>query len=257
MAFMDRRHTFDEVALQYDAMRPGYPDALVDRVLCRARLKAGDRILEVGAGTGIATLPYAVRGYRILCLEPGPNLAAIARRKVAAYAGVEVREQDFESWEVEPGAFGLLFSATAWHHVDPGVRYTKARLALKPRGALAIYANWNVGVYEEGQAAYRRFVPEWNGKLRETVEVRMERALASLRGSGCFTRIETARFPWRATFTEDQYIALLGTFSDHLLIPADSREALFGALRDCIRRAGGSVSRDFESVLFLAEPVPG
>ena len=79
--------------------------------------------------------------------------ANLARRKLAAFPAVEILETDFESWVEEEQAFRLAFSATAWHHVDPAVRYMKARRALEPDGVLAIYANSVTHFFEEGQDA--------------------------------------------------------------------------------------------------------
>jgi len=62
-----RRRSFDATAELYDAVRPSYPDALADEVLARA----GRRVLEIGAGTGKATVVFARRGASIEA-EQGP-----------------------------------------------------------------------------------------------------------------------------------------------------------------------------------------
>ncbi|WP_392475982.1 hypothetical protein [Nostoc sp. C110] len=67
------RSTFNQVALLYDQVRPGYPEALFDDVVSLSRINPGGRILEIGCGTGQATVPFARRGYRILCIELGDN----------------------------------------------------------------------------------------------------------------------------------------------------------------------------------------
>ena len=72
------RATYDEVALLYDQARPGYPEALFDDVVSLSGIPPGGRILEIGCGTGQATVPLAQRGYPILCIELGENLAALA-----------------------------------------------------------------------------------------------------------------------------------------------------------------------------------
>ena len=80
----------DQVAQLYDRARPGYPAALFDDIIYYAALPAGARILEVGCGTGQATLPLAQRGYAIDCLEPGAQMAAIARANLANFPNVTV-----------------------------------------------------------------------------------------------------------------------------------------------------------------------
>jgi 16S rRNA A1518/A1519 N6-dimethyltransferase RsmA/KsgA/DIM1 with predicted DNA glycosylase/AP lyase activity len=79
------RATFDGAALLYDEVRPGYPEELFDDVVSLSGIPAGGRILEVGCGTGQATVPFARRGYRILCVELGENLAAVARKNLTGY----------------------------------------------------------------------------------------------------------------------------------------------------------------------------
>jgi 16S rRNA A1518/A1519 N6-dimethyltransferase RsmA/KsgA/DIM1 with predicted DNA glycosylase/AP lyase activity len=90
------RSTFDGAAALYDEVRPGYPEGLFDDIVSLSGVPSGGRVLEVGCGTGQATLPLARRGYEILCVELGGNLAAVARRNLAGYPGVEVLTGDFE-----------------------------------------------------------------------------------------------------------------------------------------------------------------
>src|SRR5436189_21759 len=124
------RTTFDEVALLYDQARPGYPEALFEDVIALSGIPPGGRILEIGCGTGQATLPLARRGYRILAIELGENLAAVARRNLAAYPTVEIRTGAFEEWPVQECAFDLAVSATAFHWIDPTIGYAKVARAL-------------------------------------------------------------------------------------------------------------------------------
>ncbi|MBA3794479.1 MAG: methyltransferase domain-containing protein, partial [Rubrobacter sp.] len=77
------RSTFDGAAPLYDEVRPGYPEALFDDVASLSVIPSRGRILEIGCGTGQATVPLARRGYEILCVELGENLAAVARRRGA------------------------------------------------------------------------------------------------------------------------------------------------------------------------------
>ncbi|HYX84607.1 MAG TPA: methyltransferase domain-containing protein, partial [Gaiellales bacterium] len=65
------RTTFDSAADIYDRARPEYPEALFDELMRLSGLAAGDRVLEVGCGTGIATRPLVDRGLRVTCVELG------------------------------------------------------------------------------------------------------------------------------------------------------------------------------------------
>ncbi|GAA1694057.1 hypothetical protein GCM10009680_37260 [Streptomyces yatensis] len=88
---------FDEDAELYNRARPGYPPELFDDLAEVAGTGPGCRVLEVGAGTGQATLPLAERGCRITAVELGADMAAVARRKLAGFEAVEIVTADFET----------------------------------------------------------------------------------------------------------------------------------------------------------------
>src|SRR6266702_3675986 len=115
-----QRLVFGEVAELYDKARAAYPDALIDDVIGFAGADgAGLRALGVGAGTGKATVGFAARGLEILALEPSAAMAAVAMRNCQQFPGVRIEPASFEGWPAEPGGFGLLYSAQAWHWVQP------------------------------------------------------------------------------------------------------------------------------------------
>src|SRR6266542_609432 len=134
------RITFDEDAERYDRARPGYPAALFDDLMTLAGLGPGSRVLEIGCGTGQATIPLAERGCEIVAVEIGPHLAAVARRNLGRFLSAQVVTASFEDWPLPPAPFDAVVSATAFHWLDPAVRVVKAADALCPGGALATIA---------------------------------------------------------------------------------------------------------------------
>ena len=141
MATVEQRFTFDEIGDLYDRYRPGYPEVLFEDLLSLSGISPSDRILEIGCGTGQATLPFAQRGYTMSCLEPGPRLASIARGNLADFSDIGVVCETFEAWPCESSAFGLVFSAQAFHWLLPELRFTKSAEALRLGGSLAVIGN--------------------------------------------------------------------------------------------------------------------
>jgi SAM-dependent methyltransferase len=129
---------FDEVAAEYDRHRPAYPGELVDRACRVAGTGSGDRVLEVGCGSGQLTRALLARGLRVTALEPGQNLMALARRNTEGAGAVEFVNARFEDAPLPRGHFQAVFSASAFHWIDPEVSWQKAADVLVPGGTLAL-----------------------------------------------------------------------------------------------------------------------
>ena len=79
------REVFDEDPELYDRARPRYPPQVFAELAALAGLERGSPVLELGCGTGQATIPLAERGCRIVALELGRGMAALARKKLGAF----------------------------------------------------------------------------------------------------------------------------------------------------------------------------
>jgi SAM-dependent methyltransferase len=143
------RSTFDQAAELYDRVRPRYPPALFDDLAELTGIGPGSRVLEIGPGTGQATIPLAERGCQVVAVELGAHLAAVARRNLARFPAVEVVTAAFEAWPLPSEPFDLVLAATAFHWIDPAVRVDKAADALRPGGWLATIATHHVAGGDE------------------------------------------------------------------------------------------------------------
>jgi SAM-dependent methyltransferase len=253
--------TFDSVADRYQQARPDYPEELYDTLIAATGITPGDRLLEVGCATGKATLPLARRGFDITCIEIGPDLARAARRNLAAYPTVTVIDGAFETWR-PPSArsFDLAFAATAWHWLDPEIRYVHAWELLRPAGHLAF---WNAShvfpeggdpffadiqdVYEEiGEGAAKNDVTRYRPADLPDSRAEIER-------SGLFEVVLLRRFDWEGMYTADSYIRLLDTFSGHIAMAPWQRDRLYGEIRRRLaNRPDGRLRRHWGAVLNVA-----
>jgi ubiquinone/menaquinone biosynthesis C-methylase UbiE len=129
---------FDEIAAEYDRRRPAYPDELVDQACQVAGIGSGDHVLEVGCGSGQLTRGLSARGLQVTALEPGTNLIALARQNLEGAGDVEFVNARFEDASLPREQFRAVFSASAFHWVDPQVSWQKAAEVLVPGGTLAL-----------------------------------------------------------------------------------------------------------------------
>jgi SAM-dependent methyltransferase len=129
---------FDEIAAEYDRRRPAYPDELVDQACQVAGIGSGDHVLEIGCGSGQLSRGLIARGLRVTALEPGTNLIALARQNLEGAGDVEFVNARFEDASLPREQFRAVFSASAFHWVDPQVSWQKAADVLVPGGTLAL-----------------------------------------------------------------------------------------------------------------------
>lgn len=251
----------DQVAQRYERARPGYPSALFDDIVSYAELAEDARILEIGCGSGQATLPLARRGYAIDCVEPGAQMARIARAKLADFPAVTVTCVNFERYTAPPASYDLLLSATAFHWLDPEIRFGKAHDLLQPGGTLALF--WHRPVQTEAsrdfvdavQPIYRRIAPELSAGYADPpapdcVTTEYE---ALIPGSGCFTDLEIRKHYLATNYSAGEYVDLLATFSDHQTLKAAKRQRLLNEIAALIDDAfAGAITRETVALLYLA-----
>ena len=242
------RRTFESVAHLYDGRRPDVPDDVYDTIVELTRVPDGGRVLEVGAGTGRATVPMAARGYRITAVELGPQLAAIARRNLAEYPDVEVVVADFDTWPTGE-QYDLILALEAWHWLDPETRTAKAAALLRDGGAAATVFRQHVAggdteYFNEAQVFYRRYMPGTPPDLRLTEPHDVPTNDYGLGSSPDFEEPRFRRWVTVAEYTTASYLELLETFSSHIALPDADRAGLFAGLADLAdTRYGGRVRR--------------
>jgi len=258
-----RRLLFGEVAELYDTYRPSYPSELIDDLAVRSGVAPGTRILEVGAGTGKATLLFAAIGAGVVALEPSAPMAEVARRNCAGYPAVEIIERDFERWDRAGQRFPLLYCAQAWHWIDPAVGYKLARAALVDGGVLAAFWNrpaWDWSPTREALAeVYAATVPDLltDGPMHPANEdpdadEDWQRDIADANG---FSDPEVRFYDWSVDYSAHQYAGMLMTLSEIRLLADREREALLSGVRAVIDHHGGSFTVPLRTRLCLARAV--
>ena len=258
------RLVFGEVAELYDRHRPAYPEQLADDLVSLAGLDGRRAVLEVGAGTGKATAMLAARGIPVVAVEPSEEMASVWRRSCAPYPRVELERGDFETWDPGGRSFPLVFSAQAWHWVNPDVGYVKARSALSPGGLLATF--WNRPAWERSDlrgallAAYRESIPEVvpDGPMHpaNTLPGADQDWQAQISATDGLAAVGVRNYDWSQSYSAAEYVGLLDTTSEVRLLTDQQNAALLAAVRATIEAHGDVLTLPLATQLCLARRVP-
>jgi SAM-dependent methyltransferase len=237
-----RADSFGAAARLYDARRPRYPDQLIDDLLSRG----GQRVLDVGAGTGIASEQLLGRGADVLAVEPDPRMAEIANEK-----GIPIEIGTFESWDPAERSFDLVVFGQSFHWVNPDIALPKAHALLSRGGHLALM--WNRlfptdPTHSDFAEVYRDYMdpgsPLVDGSSNGLVETdgNTGRLVASITASG-FT-VEERTYPRRTHYSAEQWLDLVFTYSNHLILAPEKASELRTRLSERIGSSGVSVGGD-------------
>ncbi|MFJ8311022.1 MULTISPECIES: class I SAM-dependent methyltransferase [unclassified Streptomyces] len=253
------RHIFGDDAEQYDAARPGYPRQLIDEVLDFSALDDGAPALEIGAGTGIATLAFAECGIPVTCVEPDVRMARVLQRRCMGLPHVTAEIADFETWRPAQ-RYGLLYCAQAWHWVDPAVRWTRAKAALSPSGAIALF--WNHWFLESGELAAQLAdaharhgidIPEHtilDPRPRPTHHGTDARQWRDMTAAG-FVDLDHRLYESVHDRSPSALIDLFASYSGYRALPSQARERIFGDMARMVDEQGGSMRVRVKTSLFL------
>ena len=275
---MTRGQVFDEIAADYDRHRPLYPDRLIDRACQVAGISGGDAVLEIGCGSGQLTRALLARRLHVTALEPGPSLIALARQNLAKAGEVEFVNARFEDAPLPRERFAAVFSASAFHWIDPEVSWQKTADVLAPGGTLALiqYCGLEEPDTKPDQdavlAALGQIAPDaaanWPSyrDLDATVAgVEQRRGNVSQAwswlGSYDLARDDAARLfgpadiavmPKRIEQTPDQLNAVLRTLSFYARLSPDQRQALEREYQALYERLGRPIRASAVAALVTA-----
>jgi SAM-dependent methyltransferase len=262
----DPASVFGPVADQYEMSRPSYPGALYDLIDREVGGLTGATVLELGAGTGIASRELGGRGARVLALEPSMPMIQHWRARTsaprstpeAALAGTgrspsAVVRARAECLPVMGSTVDLVASAQAWHWFEPFDAAVECHRVLRPGGLLALW--WNMSVEDagwvaelEGEFGLSRYGHGHHGD--HGPEAGLERLLTEQAG---FVRAATAELPWTWRVSVERWVSAAGTRSEVARLGSDATP-LLGAISARLARrfAEGQITERFVCRLVIA-----
>ena len=235
---------FGTVVDEYDSGRPGYPDALYEKL----EPLAGMTVLEGGAGTGIATVSLLARGAHVVPFDIGMNMLVRAMQKMPGVPGVVA---DGAAMPFRDECADLLCFAQSWHWLDEERRAIEAARVLRPGGR---WAGWWSHARADGEPWFMSY---WEAIEAATVARREERDTdwgADLRGSGLFDVGERWTFRWGRETSVQQWLTDDRSKSYIASLPEPARIALLTAIQETITKSfpNGRMRVPYETWLWIA-----
>jgi SAM-dependent methyltransferase len=253
------RTKFGENATAYDFARPAYRPELFDWLRATCSLGPESDCLEIGAGTGHATLPVLATPVRsLLAIEPDGALVARLRDKAGADDRLTIAAERFEKAELQTDDYDFAFAATSFHWLPRMKSLQRVRAALKPGGWFAMW--WDVFHDPARPDAFDDASAHLFDGLEQDPETTANRPafaldvasrLGEMRSAG-FVNTQHKLFQREVSFTPDHLAALYATFSRVRTAPEAKRETLLDEVRRIVSDSfGGEVVRSIATSAFL------
>lgn len=243
---MEKRFTFNENEENYNKARPSYVNELFHDIFNYSQIGKDSRVLEIGIGTGQATIPFLNKGCEVMAVELGDRLAAYSRNKFKDYCNFSVINDDFIKIPTEVEKYDLVYSATAFHWIPEPEGYKKIMKILKQGGVVSLF--WNHPFPNRlddvtnvvNRRIYDKYRPN-NKEVKEFSEKDCERQIKKLRKIG-FKNVTSKVYYRVRKLSSDEYIALLNTYSDHRLLPDNIRTAFERDMKSELDKVGGFIN---------------
>lgn len=232
-------------AATYDDVRPGYPDELYEIIASECQVDEKTEVLEIGAGTGIATEEMDAQWHaQITALEPDVDSFTFLQNRFRGRDNITLCNTSFEAYtRLKP--FDLVVSATAFHWADRRTRFYRAHRSLTEEGALILFwsnfSRTDDRIFDEIQAIYKRYYPmkTFNNDIRIIQRKSIEDRKRSITKRGLFTIVRHEELYTHRMYSGPEYVKLLKTFSKNAMRPADSMALFYTKMEELITSHGG------------------
>ncbi len=246
------KKTFGKASKLYDSARVGYSQNLINDVISSSRIPKNGKILEVGCGTGKATIMFGEKGYDILAIDISEDLVALARRNTPHLPNIHYDVVSFEDADLKPNSFDLIVAAQSWHWTDPKIRYKKAHKILKDSGVIAVFYKYQddskSAFVAEVRSLYRKHCP----KFPDDFEQRQQHFGESAIASNLFGNLEERTYEIYFKFSKEKYVGLIQTLSYVAALEEEDKKRFLTDLSDLLEQERESLSIPYKYTLIVA-----
>jgi SAM-dependent methyltransferase len=241
---MELRTTFNTISKQYDISRPKYPTNIFNDITSIMHIDYSSEILEIGCGTGQATELFINSNANITCLDIGNNQIEFAKNKFKYKNNISFILSSLEDFS-STHKYNLILSATAYHWIKQPEGNIKVKSLLNDNGYFAIlhhhHVNMDKGFFYDSQSIYKNYM----------VTSSIDKSIIEMDPT-VFTIALNKEYFWQVEYSADQYINLISTYSDHIILPVNKKILLFKELRELINdKYNGKILKEYNTTLQL------
>jgi SAM-dependent methyltransferase len=218
-ALKARALSFGSVAVEYAALRPGYPpDAVAFLTGTSPR-----RVLDLGAGTGLLAEVLVAAGHDVVAVDPAPEMLA---ELTVRLPGVDVLVAGAEALPLADGSVDVVVVGQAAHWFDPVTAAGEMRRVLRPGGGVGLL--WNV---QDDRTAW---VAELSARMGEAPSG-MHETVVSAFAAELGADVATAQSAFVQRMTADDVVRRVATSSYVVTMTSERRAAFLADVRDLVR----------------------
>lgn len=217
----ERSRSFGRVADLYNRYRPGPPPALADRL----GDLTGQRVLEVGAGTGLVSRFLLELGANLTAVEPDPQMRDVLERETP---GLRVIDAVAEALPLGDASMDVTVVSSAWHWFEqPAATLELARVLVDGGRAIVMgngfseshqwFEDWS-RIHNPGGGSWER---------RHAVDAGADLAVA-------FADVEPFEIDWTWRRTLDELMGMFVTYSAVITAAPEERERMEREVRALI-----------------------
>lgn len=231
-----RAKSFEVGAVDYERLRPDFPSDLFVDLQSQAGDRLAGRVLEVGAGTGRATLPLARLGATVDVVEPSQDMLDVLGERLRADGldgRVRSRRARFE--DVDPrDRYDVVVAAQSFHWAAPATRWTRLADLVRPDGLAFLFWNgWSLDPQRCDIASVADVYDRLGEGLQPDLDARRSTvgwAQTEIEAEPALQLLSTRTYASPMEVDVHDYLGLLATTSQYAVATPAVRDRLFDAL---------------------------
>ena len=254
---LTKKESFDLNPANYDKYRPNYPNIIYQEIKKYCNLQNGNKLLEIGIGTGQATSLFLKNYYQITAIELGYNLSLFVSNKFSKYSNIKIINDDFMTHNFLNEKFDLIYCASAFWWLDKPLVYQKIYNLLNENGVLAIFANhpYPNKCKDKTNIASKKIYHKYyqnNKKIKEFSKNDLKIISNELKEFG-FKNVKSFLYKRIRKLSTSKYIGLINTYSDHIIMDQSLKKKFDNDMKQAINKVGGFINIYDTIDLYLAK----